>query len=65
MAFLPIHNRPASPLMVTLSDLSARLTAAFSRRADRPRRSPEEILAAQARRETARAAVDRLMRQPH
>lgn len=62
MAFLQIQSRttPAAPF--TLSGLSGILRAMLASRAESPRRSPEQILAAQARRAEARAAVDRLLR---
>ena len=59
MAYLSIHNRSdaATPLL-----LSSLLRNLLPRVAKRPRKSPKEILATQARRTEARAAVDRLLR---
>lgn len=59
MAFLQTQTRPAAAAPITLASL---FRAALRRIADRPRKSPEDILAAQARRAEARAATDRLLR---
>lgn len=74
MTDLPISHSRAAINAGKIAEAVARLTALFrtaagawaeaaARRAERKamRRAPEEILAAQARREEARRAVDQLM----
>ncbi|WP_417210873.1 hypothetical protein [Antarctobacter sp.] len=63
MAFLQIQTHPTTTAPVTFSGLiRAILTRQTNRQSTRPRKSPEQILAAQTRRAEARAAVDRLLR---
>ncbi len=66
MAFIPIQTRTetaASPADL-LSGLPARLRAVLSRFTQGTEKSPEDLLAAQARRAEARDATDRLLRHP-
>ncbi|WP_323770874.1 hypothetical protein [Antarctobacter sp.] len=66
MAFLQIQTRTPlanrSPLAGLAGLIRAILTRHPNRQTTRPRKSPEQILAAQTRRAEARAAVDRLLR---
>lgn len=65
MAFLQTRTATAAPLATPLFALPALLRASAARLVQRrPRTSPEDLLAAQARRAEARVAVDRLMRHP-
>ncbi|SNS66744.1 hypothetical protein [Antarctobacter heliothermus] len=61
MAFLPIQSRPTTAAPAFLSGLTAILRDALVRAVSRPRKTPQDILAAQARRAEARAAADRLL----
>jgi hypothetical protein len=60
MAFLSIQTATASSF--NLTTLTARLRTLLTTSKLRTRKTPEQMLAAQARRAEARAATDRLLR---
>lgn len=62
MAFLQIQTRTPLAVRSPLAGLAGLIRAILTRDNNRPRKSPEQILAAQTRRAEARAAVDRLLR---
>lgn len=60
MTFLSIQSAPAASL--SLSTMATRLRAVLVMKMTQTRKTPEQIIAAQARRAAARAATDRLLR---